>query len=119
MGRLHTNFPAPNIIIIINIIPLAYITTILSFPVMLAQQDRSRSPIRTLVSLFAAVGASTILLLGMMSMIPARRRLAEPVESSEDLEPVEPKDHDRIPAAEPVNLEPKDDDRLTKREEFL
>merc|ERR1711900_67436 len=57
----------------------------------------------------------------MMSMIPARRRLpaAGPVESSEDLEPVEPKDHDRIPAAEPVNLEPKDDDRLTKREDFL
>jgi len=42
---------------------------------MLAQQDRSRSPIRTLVSLFAAVGSSMILLLGMMSMISARRRL--------------------------------------------
>merc|ERR1711964_56097 len=97
MGRLHTNFPAPNIIIIINIIPLAYITTTLSFPVMLAQQDRSRSPIRTLVSLFAAVGASTILLLGMMSMIPARRRLNLPA-----AEPVESKDDDRIPAAEPV-----------------
>jgi len=45
---------------------------------MLTQQDRPRSPIRTvwtLVSLFAVVGSSMILLLGMMSIISARRRL--------------------------------------------
>merc|ERR1711964_243436 len=42
---------------------------------MLTQQDRARSPIRTLVSLFVAVGSSMVLLRGMMSMISARRRL--------------------------------------------